>query len=168
VWMSHQVLPLDASGYGRLVGETARGALVLHRRLASGDWGPFELVPLPLPDLNIVCFAVKHPSFRTLEEANAFVGRVYSAMSAGDDRSARQLEFFVTKTVLRSHEYGDAADPIVEALGFTHEDYERADGVAVIRCTVMDPFLASRRGKVDFVAGFARVLRQVFESVLDG
>lgn len=168
VWMSHQVLPLDSSGYGRLVGETARGALLLHRRLSSGDWGAFQLIPLPLPDLNIVCFAVKHPRFATLEECNDFVSRVYGAMSAGEDRSARQLEFFVTKTVLRSHEYGDAADPVVEALGFTHEDYERAGGVAVIRCTVMDPFLAARRGKVDFIAGFARTLRQVFESVLEG
>jgi hypothetical protein len=68
--------------------------------------------------------------------------------------------------VLRSHEYGDAAHPVVEALGFEAEDYERAGGVAVIRCTVMDPFLAARRGKVDFIAGFARTLRQVFEAVL--
>src|SRR5690606_39351223 len=37
VWMSHKVLPLDASGYGRLIAESARGALILHRRIAHGD-----------------------------------------------------------------------------------------------------------------------------------
>jgi glutamate/tyrosine decarboxylase-like PLP-dependent enzyme len=166
VWMSHKVLPLDGTGYGRLIGETARGALLLHRRLASGDWAPFTLVPLPLPDLNIVCFAIGHPSLTTLEETNAFAGRVYAAMSVTGERSARQLDYFVTKTELRSREYGHAADPILEALGFTHDDYLRAGGVGVIRCTVMDPFLAARRGKMDFIGGFAKTLRSVLEAAL--
>jgi glutamate/tyrosine decarboxylase-like PLP-dependent enzyme len=166
VWMSHKVLPLDSSGYGRLIGETARGALLLHRRLGSGDWGPFTLIPLPLPDLNIVCFAIGHPTLTTLEETNDFAARVYAAMSVSGDRSARQLDYFVTKTVLRAREYGHAADPILDALGFTYDDYERAGGVSVIRCTVMDPFLASRRGKMDFIGGFAKTLRGVLEAVL--
>lgn len=166
VWMSHKVLPLDARGYGRLIGETARGALLLHRRLSAGDWAPFRLVLLPKPDLNIVCFAVSHPSLETLEEINAFADRVYGAMSISAGRVARELEYFVTKTVLRAAEYGHAADPLVEALGFTHDDYLRAGGLGVIRCTVMDPFLASRRGRVDYVGGFAETLRRVLEGVL--
>ncbi|HEX8394060.1 MAG TPA: pyridoxal-dependent decarboxylase [Longimicrobium sp.] len=166
VWMSHKALPLDARGYGKLIGETARGALVLHRRLSAGDWGEFRVVPLPTPDMNIVCFAVGHPSLQTLEETNAFVGRIYGAMSVGDARSARTLEYFVTKTELRQPEYGDSAMPTVQALGFTRDDYHRAGAVAVIRCTVMDPFLASGRGNVDFIGGFARTLRSVFEQEL--
>lgn len=166
VWMSHQVLPLDSRGYGRLIGETARGALMLHRRLASGDWGRFRLVMLPLPDMNIVCFAIGHPELATLEETNAFADRVYGAMSVTHGRQARQLDYFVTKTVLRTAEYGHAADPAVEALGFTHDDYVRAGGLGVIRCTVMDPFLAARRGRVDFIGGFAQTLREVLEASL--
>ena len=166
VWMSHKVLPLDSSGYGRLIGETARGALLLHRRIGSGDWGPFTLIPLPLPDLNIVCFAIGHPALATLEETNDFAGRVYAAMSVSGDRTARQLDYFVTKTVLRAREYGHAADPILQSLGFSYDDYERAGGVSVIRCTVMDPFLGSRRGRMDFIGGFAKTLRSVLESVL--
>ncbi len=168
VWMSHKVLPLDARGYGRMIGETARGARVLHRRLSGGDWGPFRVVPLPEPDLNLVCFAVGHPALSTLEETNAFVDRVYRAMSVSDARSARMLDYFVTKTELRQPEYGDSAVPLVEALGFSRDDYHRAGAVAVIRCTVMDPYLASRRGQVDYVSGFAVALRGVFEAVLGG
>jgi glutamate/tyrosine decarboxylase-like PLP-dependent enzyme len=166
VWMSHKVLPLDSRGYGHLVGETARGALLLHRRILAGDWAPFRLVVLPRPDLNIVCFALGHPSLTTLEESNALVDRVYAAMSVSSGRNARALDYVVTKTVLRAHEYGAAADPVVEALGFSHDDYQRAGGVAVIRCTVMDPFFAAGRGREDFVAGFARALREVLEAEL--
>ncbi len=42
----------------------------------------------------------------------------------------------------------------------------RAGGVSVIRCTVMDPFLVARRGRVDYIEGFARNLRDVLEGVL--
>ena len=166
VWMSHKVLPLDARGYGRLVGETARGAHLLHRRMSAGDWSPFRIVTLPQPDLNIVCFAIGHPSLATLEETNALADRVYGAMSVGAGRAARDLDYVVTKTTLRSHEYGRAAEPVVRALGFTHEEYERAGGLGVIRCTVMDPFFAAHRGREDFIAGFSRTLRRVLDAVL--
>ena len=165
VWMSHKVLPLDSTGYGRLIGATARGALHLYRRVVAGDWEPFKVVPLPQPDLNIVSFAVRHPEMGTLAEANEFVDRVYRAMSVGDDRRARQLDYFVTKTVLRAEEYGRSAVPLVEALGFSEAEYREAGGLGVIRCTVMDPFLATRRGGVDHVEGFVRTVRRVLEEV---
>jgi glutamate/tyrosine decarboxylase-like PLP-dependent enzyme len=166
VWMSHRMLPLDSRGYGRLIGETARGALALHRRLSEGDWSPYRLAMLPRPDLNIVCFGVGHPSLGTLEETNGFASRFYHAMSIQGGEPARGLDYFVTKTVLRPGEYGSAALPTVEALGFSEADYERAGGVSVIRCTVMDPFLAARRGRVDFIEGFAKALRKVLDSQL--
>lgn len=166
VWMSHKVLPLDATGYGRLIADTARGALLLHRRIATLDWAPFRVVPLPEPDLNIVCFAVAHPGLDTLEAVNDFVGRVYRAMSTGRTPGSRVPDYFVTKTVLRAAEYGASALPIVEALGFTGEDYERAGGVSVVRCTVMDPFLGHGRGRTDHIEGFAEALGQVLRTEL--
>jgi hypothetical protein len=124
------------------------------------------VVPFPPPDLNIVCFGFGHDALHSLEETNAFIERVYRAMSAGAGRAARQVDYFVTMTTLRLHEYGRAALPVVEALGFTEADYARAGGVSVIRCTVMDPFLGSGRGRTDYVEGFAERLRQVLEEQL--
>lgn len=165
-WMSHKVLPLDASGYGRLIGETVRGALLLHRRIAGAEWGPFRVVPLPRPDMNIVCFALGHPSLHTLARTNDFVDRVYRAMSVGPGRDSRRVEYFVTKTTLRVGEYGRSAVPIVEALGFDEPEYHAAGGVSVIRCTVMDPFLTGRRGRTDHLERFVVALRGVLEASL--
>jgi len=75
-------------------------------------------------------------------------------------------DYFVTKTVLQPAEYGHAADALVARLGFTRADYERAGGLAVLRCTVMDPFMVTRPGRTDFVQGFADALGQVMEDVL--
>ncbi|NUQ22186.1 MAG: hypothetical protein HOQ09_14660 [Gemmatimonadaceae bacterium] len=164
VWMAHKVLPLDATGYGRLIGEAARGALALHAALASADLAPFRLVLLPRPDVNIVCFAIGHPGLDTLEQSNELAERVYRAMRLGSGRPLRALDYLVTKTVLQPREYGHAADPVVEGLGFSHQDYLRAGGVAVVRCTVMDPFLAAHRGNTDHIAHFIETLSRVMRN----
>jgi glutamate/tyrosine decarboxylase-like PLP-dependent enzyme len=166
VWLSHKVLPLDATGYGHLIGAAARGALALQRRMVGGDWHPFRVIPFPNPDLNIVCFAIGHPRLDTLAAVNAFAERIYTRFSVFGGRPASQVEYFVTKTTLRASEYGRAALPIVLGLGFSTDDYLAEGGVSVMRCTVMDPFLASRRGKVDFVEGFAGALRRAMDEAL--
>ncbi len=170
VSMSHKVLPLNARGYGRLIGEASRGALALHRRLSAGSWEPFRVVPLPTPDLNIVCFAVTHPSLNGLDKTNEFATRIYEAMSVGREkgRDTRQVEFFITKTVLRTGEYGSSALPIVEQLGFSAEDYRLSGGLSVLRCTVMDPFLTAGGDRVDYIEAFATNLRKVMERELRG
>lgn len=165
VWMSHRILPLDSGGHGRIVAQTVKSARVLHRRLQETDWGEFQVVPLPPPDLNLVCFGVAHPSLSSLEALNGWVGRLHRALSATLGRPGRGLDYFVTETLLRSREYGDAALPLVHELGFRREDYLRAGGVAVVRCTVMNPFFAAD-GKVDFVSGFLERLKSTLETSL--
>jgi glutamate/tyrosine decarboxylase-like PLP-dependent enzyme len=166
VWMAHRVLPLDASGYGRLIGETAKGARKLHQALERARFDPFQVVLLPRTDLNIVCFTFGHPALRSLEANNAFVDRIHRAMSAAGGKPPRQLDHFVSKTVLRAGEYGAAAEPLVRALGFTPEDYRRAGGLSVLRCTVMNPFLATSNGRADFLGGFLRTLHEVLRDRL--
>ena len=163
VWMAHKVLPLDTTGYGRLIGAAARGALALHDALAACDVAPFRLVLLPRPDVNIVCFAMRHPELASLEESNELVERVYRAMSIGSGRPLRSLDYLVTKTVLQPREYGHAVDRVLDGLGFTHDDYLQAGGVAVVRCTVMDPFLGARRGNTDHIGRFIETLERVME-----
>ncbi len=165
VWMSHKVLPLTRDGYGRLIQATARGARLLHERLRRRDWSPFRLAELPVPDINIVCFAFGHRDLLSLEATNDFTERVYRAMSVG---GAPKITpgYLVTKTVLRSAEYGPAALPIVEAMGFGEAEYHAAGGLSVIRCTVMDPFLGEARGRTDHIEGLLATLASVLETSL--
>jgi glutamate/tyrosine decarboxylase-like PLP-dependent enzyme len=167
VWMSHKALPLDSSGYGRLIGETARGAMRLHRGITEADWSPFRAVALPPPDLNIVCFVLGHPDLTTLEANNDFISRLHRRMSVGQTPYGRAApDYFVTMTILRADEYRDSAVPLVEKLGFSAEDYRRAGGLSVIRCTVMDPFLGGSRGRTDHVQGLIRAVREAGENEL--
>lgn len=166
VWMSHQVLPLDAEGYGRLIRATAGAARRLHDRLGAHDWSPFRIVRLPAPDINLVCYAFSHPSLTTLGETNALVERLHRSLSVGTRPRGEIPEYYVTTTTLRPSEYGSAALPIVHELGFGEEDYLREGGVSVIRCTVMNPFLAGSRGRTDHIAGLIATLEATLAAQL--
>jgi hypothetical protein len=146
--------------------DTTEEALALHDALASAELSPFRLVLLPRPDVNIVCFAIGHPELDTLEESNELAERVYRAMSLGRGRPLRALDYVVTKTVLQPREYGHAADPVLEGLGCTHDDYLRAAGIAVVRCAGMDSLLAARRGNTDHIEQFIETLGRVMRDEL--
>jgi glutamate/tyrosine decarboxylase-like PLP-dependent enzyme len=158
VWLSHKVLPLDERGYGYLIERTVIGARRLHAALGAAQPAGFDVVVLPEPDINIVCFVVRHPQLSTLTGLNALNEAVYARMS--HTRDNQPPEYIITRTRLRTPMYDGAIAPILEALGTgTVEEWASdSDGLVVLRSTVMDPFLASPTGGVDHVAGFVAAL----------
>lgn len=164
VWMTHKAIPLNESGYGRLIGETVRSARLLHRALREAEVTPFRLVVLPESDINLVCFTVTHPSCTTLEQTNVLMDRLCARVSAG---GAQQPEFVLSRTSLRVGEYGAAALPIVNALGFSESDYRAAGRVTLLRSTVMKPFPGPSGNRPHLMEQFPRWLRVQLEESLD-
>jgi len=159
VWLSHKVLPLDERGYGYLIERTAIGARRLHSALATSELGPFRAVVLPEPDINIVCFVVRHAAPTTLAAVNDLNEGIYRRMSLGHDGPAP--EYIITRTRFRTPMYDGAIEPILAALDVgTVEEWRGngREGLVVLRATVMDPVLAAPASGVDHVAGFVAAL----------
>jgi glutamate/tyrosine decarboxylase-like PLP-dependent enzyme len=168
VWLSHKVVPLDERGYGYLIERTVAGARRLHAALAAADFSPFRVVMLPAPDINIVCYLLCHPVLTTLRAVNDFNERIYTRMSLA--RSDGRPEYIITRTRLRSPAYDGAIDPILAALavGSVHEWKARdAEGLVVLRSTIMDPFLADPPPAPDHVSGFLAALGQACGDALE-
>jgi len=167
VWLSHKVIPLDERGYGYLIERTVAGAHRFHSALAGADLAPFRAVMLPVPDINIVCYLLCHPSLTTLRAVNEFNERVYARMSL--TRSDGRPEYIITRTRLRSPAYDGAIDPILAALAVGSVDEWKAsgpEGLVVLRSTIMDPFLAAPPPAPDHVRGFLGALRRACTEVL--
>jgi glutamate/tyrosine decarboxylase-like PLP-dependent enzyme len=158
VWLSHKVLPLDERGYGYLIERTAIGARRLRDALAAAELGEFSVHVMPEPDINIVCFIVRHRDTRTLAGLNDLNESIYRRMSLNPATPAP--EYIITRTRFRSPMYDGAIGPILEAVGVaTVEEWKEAgaDGLVVLRSTVMDPFLASGPS-TGHIAGFVAAL----------
>ena len=162
VWLSHKVLPLDERGYGYLISRTMLGARKLHRALRETDFGPFRIVVLPEPDINIVCYVLTHPSFRTLHDVNQFNERIYGLMSL--QTPGASPGYIITRTRFQTPMYDGAVDPILEELGVCTPDEWAAhpeEGLIVLRSTIMDPFSITLPPAPDHIAGFVEELRSV-------
>ena len=62
VWMAHKVVPVNRSGYGRIIGDSIKGACRFYHSIL--ETAPmeiagrrFEVIPLTRPDINIVDYA---------------------------------------------------------------------------------------------------------------
>ncbi len=157
VWLSHKVLPLDERGYGYLIERTAMGARRLHAALANADLGAFRTVMLPEPDINIVCFLLTAGTLTSLAAVNALNEGIFSRMSMRGDQ---QPEYMITRTRFQTPMYDGAIAPLLAELGAgSVEEWKAggAEGLVVLRATVMDPFMADEHG-TDHVAGFISAL----------
>ena len=168
VWLSHKVLPLDERGYGYLIERTMVGARRMHAALAAADFGDIQLVLLPAPDVNIVCYVLHHPSLSTLVEVNAFNERIYGRMSLGAPGASPP--YIITRTRLQAPMYRGAVDPLLERLGVCDSEEwaaSGAEGLVVLRSTVMDPFLVAPPPAPDHIAGFVGALYSAARQSLD-
>jgi glutamate/tyrosine decarboxylase-like PLP-dependent enzyme len=165
IWLSHAVLPLDASGHGRLVERTVMGARALHRALDQADLGEFRVVALPEPDINIVCYIVTHPDIGSLPALNDLNEGVYERMSL--TRPGTPPDYIITRTRFQTPMYDGAVDPLLERLGVSVAAWRDsgAAGLVVLRSTVMDPFLIDDAGP-DHLAGFVRALGSAADDAL--
>jgi glutamate/tyrosine decarboxylase-like PLP-dependent enzyme len=167
VWLSHKVLPLNASGYGHLIEQTAAGARRLYDALTAADLAPFGVVLLPQPDINIICYVAYHPSLTTLASVNEFNERIYALMSL--EIPGATPEYIISRTRFQTPMYDGAIGPLLLELGVcTEDEWKRAgsDGLVVLRSTVMDPFLTAPPPAPDHVAGFVAALRHACHKAL--
>lgn len=156
VWLSHKTIPLDSEAHGRIVASTMRAARRLYDLLGSEEVAPFQVFRLTEPDLNIVCFVFQHHSLQSLEETNALNEAIYSALSPSVDM---QAPYVITRTTLTSPTYDGVIEPLLGSLGAGAPGYRAcsADGITVLRTTVMNPF--SEEGEPDHLKGLALAMR---------
>ncbi|MBL9031491.1 MAG: hypothetical protein JNM80_07255 [Phycisphaerae bacterium] len=157
VWLSHSLIPLDATGHGLLVRETIRNACELHALLeAFPSLAPprsVRAVSLCAPGSNIVCYAFRPAAGdASLAKINSLNQRLHERFTlkegAGGERVYNQ-SFFVSRTTLAAGRYGvSTVAPFLGRLGVGHQDYER-EGVFLLRSTLMNPWYehAKRRGR---------------------
>ncbi|HET7552798.1 MAG TPA: pyridoxal-dependent decarboxylase [Gemmatimonadaceae bacterium] len=168
VWLSHKVLPLDERGYGYLIERTMVGARRMHAALEAADLGEMRIVLLPAPDVNIVCYVMHHPSLSTLAAVNAFNESIYARMSLGVPGATPP--YIITRTRLQAPMYRGAVEPLLERLGVcdvAEWEASGADGLVVLRSTVMDPFLVAPPPAPDHITGFVSALRTAALASLD-
>ncbi len=183
-WLAHTSIPLDASGHGRMVGQTLLSAAKLarylerHRELyseleAEAGAEPFTFLPIATPDTNIVCFVAAPMALEDgrlvaqqgeLRRINALNRRLHSVIGGPDEGGMPYRHpFYVSRTEFGPEDYSAASiAPLLERLSVSAADYA-ANGLFVLRSVVMNPLyqLAEQEAGRDYLLDFVRELHAV-------
>ncbi len=180
VHVTHKVLPLDCTGFGRLLAETIRSCEHFYGSVASMSERLADRVRLFVPfepDSNLICLALNPVQNTSVARMNRFTRDVFSYMKV-DARKPVQMETFIgSHTSLQKGKLpGAEAHRILDALGLDPatfrmlpEDPERdADHMFILRHTLMNPWLLAGPGDRTYVDLYWAFLEEVVDRVLGG
>lgn len=140
VWLNHRVLPLDTTGYGALIEQTATSARQLKEAIKGFDSpNGFKIIPLNDPDLNLVVFIAIPPGAKSLDDINRFNEELYQRFAINLERLVFSYDFLLSKTAFDLKKYGRGVrarlHPSLLPL------FEDGKTLTVLRSTIMNPFV---------------------------
>jgi tyrosine decarboxylase len=145
VWMAHRVVPLNVTGYGRIIGATIEGAYRFYRSLLAQPpltvgGRQFEVIPLARPDINIVDYAFHEKGNGSLDQMNRLNQSIYEQCSYKSG-PVYVSDFITSKTALTREEYGGTPRAYVEKFGIEAAEWDRLESVYVLRSCFLTPYL---------------------------
>lgn len=165
VWTAHRVLPLNVSGYGKLIGRSIEAANRYYHFLKglSFNINGTEVVvnPLTKPDFNMVDWTFNIKGNTDLAKMNELNLKFYQKASFVDG-PVYNNDFLTSHTDFATDGYGNSPLPYVESLGFSESEWEKVQSVGILRACILTPFLYDR----DNFASYAEKIKKAMEEKL--
>jgi glutamate/tyrosine decarboxylase-like PLP-dependent enzyme len=142
-WLAHRSVPLNESGYGRIIGTTIDIIRNLEIRFETDLKDDVQV--LVRPHLNMLCFRVNFKGV-PCSKMNEINGRVYRYFLEGPDKDypITSRRYFISETRLKIGEYKF----LRKKLGLP-EETRKEEEVKFLRVTIMNPY--SEYALSDFV-----------------
>jgi glutamate/tyrosine decarboxylase-like PLP-dependent enzyme len=169
VWTAHRIMPLNITGYGRLIGETIDGAQALWYGLKHSD--AFEVgnnvkirvCSVTKPDINIVNYVFNFENNRNLEKMNRLTGYIADKILGFLPENGKMMldkKFIVSTTDFSYEEYKDSPFKLLKRIGFPREEWEKVQEVKIIRSVIMSPYLTPDYVDENYVERFIKYLKE--------
>lgn len=174
VWGAHRVVPLNVTGYGRLIGHSIEGAQRFHESLENhrkirAKGRAFDVRSLTKPDFNIVDFAFNEDGNTDLREMNRLNEKIYNECSYNRKRGRPILaeDFITSRTELRQEVYGDAPKAFIIKFSIPATEFDRVKSVFVLRSCILTPYLARDRDYDAYWKIFMGTMKKILERIVD-
>jgi hypothetical protein len=169
VWTAHRIMPLDITGYGRLIGETIDGAQALWYGLTHAPLiqlnhqVKIKSYPVLKPDINIVNYVFNFENNNNLEKMNQltqFIAEKILGFMPDEGKLILDKKFIVSTTDFTYEEYKNSPFNFLESIGFSKEEWEKVKKVKIIRSVIMSPYLTPDYVDENYVETFIKYLRE--------
>ena len=145
VWAAHRTIPLNVTGYGRLVEHTGEAAERFYEFLKNLTFEVngkiIEVYPLMNPDFNMVNWIYKIRGNDSLELVDRLTHEFFAYTSVSKGGNLYNLDFVSSHTVFKKETYGDSPKSFIESLGIKGEEWDDYGQINIMRASCMTPFV---------------------------
>ncbi|MGN4423327.1 tyrosine decarboxylase [Bacillus cereus group sp. MYBK30-1] len=143
VWTAHKVLPLNVTGYGKLLGASIEGAYHFYHFLQDKQFKvgdkTIHVYPLTKPDFNMVDYVFNEEGNTSLAKMNK-LNHDFFGQSSYVKGNIYYNEFLTSHTDFAIPDYGNSPLPFVKSLGFSKEEWDKERKVTVLRACALSPY----------------------------
>lgn len=169
VWAAHRTLPLNVTGYGRLIGssiETAQRFRDFLKKLKFNVKGKeVDVYPLDNPDFNMVDWVLKINGETSLKKTNELNEKMFNFSSIYDSH-VYSNRFITSHTIFRKDTYGDSPVPFIKRIGFSEDEWNKVGAVTLLRAAIMTPYLNDTKLFDFYSKGIAKSMEKKLNEIL--
>ena len=144
VWAAHRIIPVNITGYGRLVEHTGEAAKRLYDFLKNLEFNvngkTIKVYPLMDPDFNMVNWVYKVDGDNSLEHMDKLTHEFFAYTSVTKGGNLYDLDFVSSHTVFQKDTYGDSPKHFIESLGINGSEWDSYGQMDIMRSSCMTPF----------------------------
>lgn len=167
VWTAHRIMPLNITGYGKLIGETIDGAQALWYGLNNAEVfsvaGDIEIkvYPIAKPDINIVNYVFNFVGNKNLQKMNRLTKYIAQKILGPIPEAGKTMlskRYIVSDTSFTFQEYKNSPFHFLKGMGFSEKEWDEIKELEVIRSVIMSPYLTTDYVDENYVTDYINYL----------
>ncbi|WP_416827930.1 tyrosine decarboxylase [Ectobacillus polymachus] len=168
VWTAHRVLPLNITGYGKLIGASIEGAYRFYNFMNNKEFkvGDKTVVchTLTKPDFNMVDYVFNEEGNTNLVEMNEFNKQFYDYASFSKG-GLYNNKFLTSHTDFAVPDYGHSPFPFVQSLGFSRAEWDVAQKVTILRACALSPYARDKKVFDEYAQKIEQAIQEKLEAI---
>lgn len=168
VWAAHHTLPLNITGYGKLMGASIEGARRFYDFFGNLEFqvGDKTILVHTLtdPDFNMVDYVFQEKGNNSLADMNKLNHDFYEQASYVTG-TIYSNDYITSHTDFAIPDYGNSPFKFVNGMGVTKEDWEKTGKVTVLRASVMTPYMNKEENFEYFAPKIKEAMQEKLEAV---
>lgn len=168
VWTAHKVLPLNVTGYGKLIGASIEGAyrfyeFLKNKQFKVGD-KTITIYPLTKPDFNMVDYVFNEEGNTDLAKMNKLNHDFFDYASYVKG-GLYNNKFITSHTDFAVPDYGNSPMAFVQSLGFSEAEWNREAKVTVLRACALSPYAHNKEVFAEYAEKIEKAIQEKLEAI---
>ncbi|QHZ49629.1 tyrosine decarboxylase [Paenibacillus larvae] len=168
VWTAHKVMPLNVTGYGKLIGASIEGAYRFYHFLQGRQFKvgakTINVYPLTKPDFNMVDYVFNEEGNTDLAKMNRLNHDFFDQASYVKG-GIYMNEFLTSHTDFAVPDYGHSPLQYVKSLGFSEDEWMKEGKITVLRAAALSPYAHDKEVFNEYAPKIEKAMKEKLEAI---